>query len=86
MLPYLLQITLCKQPILLVIWSSCNKPASPTTDQDILDNTLYSPADSINRATGDWEQLDYLYRGELGYPEHTEKLGYPGHTRGTRSS
>ena len=55
MLPYPLKITLCKEPIWLVIWSSYNKPASPTTDQDISDDALYSPAGSMNRATGDLE-------------------------------
>ena len=63
MLPYPLQITLCMEPILLVIWSIYNNPASPTTDQDISDDTLYSPTGSMNRATG-----ECLYRGELGYP------------------
>ena len=48
---------------LLVIWSIYNNPASPTTDQDISDDTLYSPTGSMNRATG-----ECLYRGELGYP------------------
>ena len=66
-LPYPLQITLCKEPFLLVIWSGYNKPASPTTDQDISDDKLYSPDDSMNRNTGDLEQLECLYRGELGY-------------------
>ena len=35
MLPCHLQITLCKEPILLVIWSSYNKPASPNIDQPV---------------------------------------------------
>ena len=32
-------------------------PASPTTDQDGSDEALYSPAGSMNRATGDIEHL-----------------------------
>ena len=38
-------------------------PASPTTEQDVSDEALYSPACSMNGATSDKEQL--------GYPGHT---------------
>ena len=58
-----------------------NKPASPITDQDISDDALYSPAGSMNRATGDLEQLGYPgHTGELVYPGHTGEIGYTGHT------
>ena len=50
-------------------------PTSPTTDQDISDEALYSPAGSMNRATRDLEQL--------WYPGHIGDLGYPGHTSPT---
>ena len=34
-------------------------PASPTTDQDVSDEALYSRAGSIERGTGDIELLGY---------------------------
>ena len=59
-------------------------PAGPTTDQDISDGALYSPAGSMNRATGDLGDLEKLgypgHTGELVYPGHTGEIGYPGHT------
>ena len=37
-------------------------PASPTTDQDILDAALSSPDDSMQGIAGDTEHLDYPTR------------------------
>ena len=49
------------EPIMLILSSQVYTPivtvlASPTMDQDVTDNTLYSRAGTINRATGDIEQ------------------------------
>ena len=49
------------EPIMLILSSQVYPPivtvlASPTMDQDVPDNTLYSGAGTINRATGDIEQ------------------------------
>jgi len=45
---------------------------SPTTDQPVQPKTkIYSPAGSMNRATGDFEQIKCSYRGELDYPANT---------------
>ena len=58
-----------------------NTPASPTTDKLVLLQTkIYSPAGSMNGATGD---LECLYTEELRYPRHTGELGYLGQTRPT---
>ena len=35
-------------------------PASPTTDQDVSDEALYSRAGSVERGTGDIELLGYI--------------------------
>ena len=47
---------------------------SPTTYQTVqLQSKIYSPAGSINTATGDMEQLECQYRGELDYPASTSE-------------
>ena len=47
---------------------------SPTTDQPVqLQTKIYSQAGSINRATGDLEQLECSYREELDYPASTSE-------------
>jgi len=57
------------QPVQLQTSQSNYRPASPTTDQPVqLQTKIYSQAGSMNRATGDLEQLKCGYRGELDYP------------------
>ena len=48
-------------------WSISTGPASPTTNQDASDEAVYSLAGSLNRDTGDIEQLGPLEHAEAPY-------------------